>query len=461
MAGAAFFDLDRTLLLGPSGPELTRAMVGAGLAPDRRVPGLGLLTELYRRFGENLPVMALARAAALAAKGWSVEAVAEAAEQAAKVLEANVAPYARSVLDEHQAAGRPVVLATTTPEHLVKPLADRLGFDDIVATRYGVADGRYTGALDGRFVWATGKREAVREWADAHGVSMRESWAYTDSVYDLPLLNAVGHPVAVNPDPRLRAVALARRWPMRWLDAPPGVPRLAGSEPLDVVRWLSRPELFPFARFDIAGAEHIPARGPAIVVANHRSYFDTVAVGLTVLRTGRLIRFLGKREVFDAPVVGGLASAMGGIRVDRGSGSGRPLREAERALAAGELVALMPQGTIPRGPAFFDPVLVGRPGAARLVAATGAPVIPLGLWGTERVWPRSARVPNVFNVFSRPTVRVRVGSPVEGLDGRDERADTQRIMAAIASLLPPEAAEERTPTAEELVRTYPPGRAPS
>ena len=79
---------------------------------------------------------------------------------------------------------------------------------------------------------------------------------------------------------------------------------------------------------------------------------------------------------------------MGGIRVDRGTGSDEPLQAAADALAGGEVVAVMPQGTIPRGPAFFDPELKGRWGAARLAAMSEAPVIPIGLWGTEQVWPR-------------------------------------------------------------------------
>ncbi|HEV7689009.1 MAG TPA: HAD-IB family hydrolase, partial [Acidimicrobiia bacterium] len=140
--------------------------------------------------------------------------------------------------------------------------------------------------------------------------------------------------------------------------------------------------------------------------------------------------------------------------------SDAPLREAERALDAGELVALMPQGTIPRGPAFFEPVLVGRGGAARLAAATGAPVIPIALWGTELVWPRSSRLPNLVNVTSPPTVRTRVGPAVSGLTGRSVPADTKRIMAAIMGLLPAESKARRQPSPEELARTYPSGHQP-
>ena len=254
----------------------------------------------------------------------------------------------------------------------------------------------------------------------------------------------------------MRVLAIARRWPILWLDVPPGVPKFLGLEPFDVVRLFARPELFPYARFDIDGLDNIPQDGAAIVVANHRSYFDTAAIGITVARAGRPVRFLGKKEVFDAPVVGQLARALGGIRVERGSGSDRPLEEAERALQAGDLVALMPQGTIPRGRAFFDPELQGRPGAARLADATGAPIVPVGLWGTERVWPRSARVPNVTNVVHPPTVRVRVGRPFTVL-GTDVDANTARIMAAIMDLLPREARERREPSAEELARSVPPG----
>ena len=118
-------------------------------------------------------------------------------------------------------------------------------------------------------------------------------------------------------------------------------------------------------------------------------------MALAIARSGRTVRFLGKKEVFDAPIVGQLAKAMGGIRVERATGSDEPLRHAAEALEAGQMVAIMPQGTIPRGRAFFDPELKGRWGAARLAAMTKAPVIPVGLWGTEKVWPRSARLPNV------------------------------------------------------------------
>jgi len=457
MAGpAAFFDLDRTVLSGASGPLLTEALQAAGLAPKRALPGQGLLYRFFDVVGETLPSIVLARAAAFVSRGWPAAVVREAAVQAAERLDTLVAPYARPLLDEHRKAGRPVVLATTTPYDLICPFAERLGFDDVIATRYRADDGgAYTGGLDGEFVWSAGKLRAVRAWAAAQGVDLRDSYAYSDSFYDLPLLGAVGHPFAVNPDPRLVAVALARRWPLLWLDVPPGVPKFAGIEPFDVVRLTARPELFPFARFTFEGLEHLPSDGPAVVACNHRSYFDPVALGLAVARAGRPLRFLGKKEVFDAPVVGQLARAMGGIRVDRGSdAAGSSLQEATRALNAGELVGIMPQGTIPRGRDFFDPVLKGKTGAARLAAVTRAPVIPVGIWGTEHVWPRASKVPHVWNVTSPPAVTVRFGAPVP-LGYEDVHADTEAVMSAIVDLLPTQARVWHEPTDEELARAKP------
>ena len=99
-----------------------------------------------------------------------------------------------------------------------------------------------------------------------------------------------------------------------------------------MIQAFARPQLMPGVRFDIEGTDRIPTEGPAILVGNHRSYFDALAIGYTVSQVGRPLRFLGKKEVFDVPVVGQLASALGGIRVDRGTGSDEPLQAAAEAL---------------------------------------------------------------------------------------------------------------------------------
>ena len=457
MAGAAFFDLDRTLLGEASGPVLSRALRGAGIGGSE-FPFEPLLYKLFNTVGETLPSMILARQGAALLKGARRDDVREAAATAVHGLRKLMQPYAEQVMNEHREAGMKVVMATTTPYDFILPFATALGFDDVVATRFAVdADGVYTGELDGHFVWSQGKLNAVREWASANNVSLGECHAYSDSFYDAPLLSAVGNPFAVNPDARLALLAAARRWPVKNFDVADGIAKVpvVGLEVQKLALALTRPSTFPFARFSVKGVDNIPKSGPAILVANHRSYFDVAAVAMAVARSGRTVRFLGKKEVFDAPIIGQIATAMGGIRVDRGTGSDEPLLAAADALLIGEMVAIMPQGTIPRGRDFYEPVLKGKWGTARLAAQVKAPVVPIGLWGTENVWPRNSRVPNVLNIVNPPTVRIVVGSPV-ALTYSDIEADTNRIMGAIMNLLPDESRFVIEPTEEQIKRASPP-----
>ena len=453
---AVFIDLDRTLLCRASGQILNRALIEQGVLPEgRSLPGDKVLYAVNDRLGENLVSMGLVRAAARVARGWNQEEVQAAGRRAVSRLSEIVAPFAPQRLAAFRAEGHRLVLSTTTPADMIGPFAEAIGFDDLIATNYEVEDGRYTGRLYDGFVWGTGKLRAVRAWTEENKIDLADCHACSDSIFDVPLLASVGSPHAVNPDPSLTLVATARCWPVEHWDRPPGVPSVVGLEPYHMLRPFVRKLSFPYARFDISGVEHVPQRGPVLLASNHRSYFDVAALALVARDIGRPVRFLGKKEIFDAPVVGSIARAIGGIAVDRGSGSAQPLRAAESALKAGEVVVVLPQGTIPRGYDFFDPELHGKTGTARLAASTGATVVPVGLWGTEKVWPRSARVPDFTLVRHPPTVTVRVGKPVP-LSLTDAKADSAAIMTAISALLPPEGRVRHEPTAEELARSKPP-----
>ena len=414
-----------------------------------------MLFGLFDLVGETLPSILLTRQGARAAKGWVQAEVQQVGRQVAGPLVERVEPYALQALADHRTMGHQLVLATTTPHDVIQPFAAELGFDHVLATRYRVDDGRYTGEIDGEFVWNRGKARSVQVLANANGIDLDASYAYSDSIFDRPLLGSVGNPVAVNPDPRLLIYAKAKGWPIVWFNAPPGVPKPQGIEPQAVLAQLARPELFPWMRLDLDGLEHLPADGGVILASNHRSYLDPLAIGFVGAKVGRPVRFLAKKEVTDAPVVGPITTALGAIRVDRGSGSGAPLAQAAAAVRAGELVAVFPQGTIPRGEAFFRPELEGRTGAARLALETGAALTPVGVWGTERAWPRSSRVPYVMNLADPPVIRVRVGRPFEPASG-DPVEVTSELMARIVDLLPPEARHHRTPTAHDLTLTHPP-----
>ena len=180
-----------------------------------------------------------------------------------------------------------LVLATTTPYDLVRPLADLLGFDDVVATRYGVADdGTYNGAIVGHFVWANGKLGRSAPGRPSTASTWRTTTSTPTACTTRRCCRRSAIPLVVNPDPRLRLVAAARRWPILHLDVPEGVPKILGVEPQQVAQAFNRPELIPYARFEFEGEDHIPRRGPAIVVANHRSYFDVVSMSLLFAKSG-------------------------------------------------------------------------------------------------------------------------------------------------------------------------------
>jgi putative phosphoserine phosphatase / 1-acylglycerol-3-phosphate O-acyltransferase len=434
---AAIVDVDRTLLTGRPGRMLRDGLHPAGVA----LPPGPLSTRLS--------LLALR-----SALGWRDAAAVREAATAAGEAVVEVAPHLRPLLDDHRAAGDRVLLVSAAPPEIAEPLGELLGAEAVVGTRWA-EDRGLLAPLEGPLIWARSKAGAATGWLRSAGIRPRAAHGYADNFFAGPLLASVGHPVAVDPDARLTLLARTRGWPVRYLDVPEGVVKVAGRELQEWFRPLTGLEPVLNARVEIAGLEHIPGHGAAILAFNHRSYFDAAVVGLVASRAGRSVRGLGKKEVLDAPVLGPLARAIGTIRVDRSTGSDEPLEAASLALRAGEVVMIAPQGTIPRGPAFFEPELQGRWGVARLAALTAAPVIPLGLWGTEQVWPRSARLPRI-DPRHRPVVTVRIGAPVS-LAHDDPDTDTKAIMTAITDQLPPEAHERRTPTEAELRRTYPSG----
>ena len=223
MTTAAIFDLDRTLISGSSAQVFGDKLADVGVgAPS--IPGQSLLFKLYETFGEDPISMRLARQGAKLFAGHRVADVEAAALLGADVLVHRVLPHARAEIERHKANGTTLVMATTSPKDLVGPLAASLGFDEVISTEYRSVHGVYDGTIDGEFLWGQGKADAVAAWAGAAGIDLTESWAYSDSFYDVALLSLVGNPVAVNPDQRLAGVATARRWTIRDFERPKGVP---------------------------------------------------------------------------------------------------------------------------------------------------------------------------------------------------------------------------------------------
>ncbi len=182
-------------------------------------------------------------------------------------------------------------------------------------------------------------------------------------------------------------------------------------------------------RLRVAGAEHLPASGSAILAANHVSALDPIVISVIPYRAGRTIRFLTAAEFFDKPLVGWALKRYRQIPVRRGGADWEALRRTAAVIGDGTLAGIFPEGRV-RHPG--EPPLPGNKGAARVALAAGMPVVPVGVWGTQERFPRGGlRVRGDL----RPSVAVVLRPPMGvGGDPRsrvDVRALTDRIMAEI------------------------------
>jgi HAD superfamily hydrolase (TIGR01490 family) len=211
--GAAFFDLDRTLMAGSSGLYWARAARSAGLLTRRRMARYGWENLKFRLQGST--DQATDRVRREVGEMIAGQRVANLQRLAPKVLAGvlpRLYPQMLEVAYAHQDAGRPVFICTAASQEMADMLAAVLGFDGALGARSEIVDGRYTGRAAGPFTYREGKAQAMRELAAREGLELSASYAYSDSESDLPMLRAVGHPVAVNPDSRLRRVAREEGW---------------------------------------------------------------------------------------------------------------------------------------------------------------------------------------------------------------------------------------------------------
>ncbi len=212
---AAFFDLDRTLIAGSSAFILGITAHRAGLMPTRQLLRDGRAALAFKLRGSNDRTTEDVRERILGAvRGMRYDdLVALNAEVLPKLL-AKVRPEARRLLDLHRHAGRNTYIVSAAPVELVEPLAHSLGMTAGIGTRSEIVDGVYTGRLAGPFCYGPGKVTAMEEIARWDGLDLSQCYAYSDSASDLPMLEAVGHPVAVNPDSKLERRARDHGWPI-------------------------------------------------------------------------------------------------------------------------------------------------------------------------------------------------------------------------------------------------------
>ena len=232
MASAAFFDLDKTVIAKSSTLAFGRPFYKGGLVNRRAVLKSSFAQFVYLLQGADEDSMDKMRDYLKAlCTGWPVQQVHDiVAETLHDLIDPLVYAEAVELFEEHRAAGREVVLVSSSGEEVVGPIGEMLGVDRVIATRMVVEDGLYTGEI-AFYAYGPGKRTAIEELASKRGWDLADCYAYSDSATDAPMLEAVGHPVAVNPDKALRKVAVERDWPIRAFAKPVRASRRVPSPP--------------------------------------------------------------------------------------------------------------------------------------------------------------------------------------------------------------------------------------
>jgi HAD superfamily hydrolase (TIGR01490 family) len=212
---AAFFDLDKTIIAGSSALAFSGPFRRKGLLTRRAVLRSGYAQLLIMLSGADAATMeALRRRITALCTGWEVAQIrAIVAETLHEIVEPLVYAEATELIAAHKADGDEVVVLSASGVEVVEPIAALVGADRFLATRMAVRGGRYTGEIE-LYLYGEQKAQAARDIAAACGYRMADCRAYSDSITDLPLLEAVGHPTAVNPDRALRRVAEQRGWPV-------------------------------------------------------------------------------------------------------------------------------------------------------------------------------------------------------------------------------------------------------
>jgi len=218
---AAFFDLDKTIIAKSSALAFSKPFYAGGLINRRSVLRSAYAQFVFHLGGADHDQMEKMREfLSKMVTGWHVDTVREIiAETLHNIVEPLVYDEAVSLIEDHHLAGRDVIIVSASGSEMVEPIGELLGVDAVVASRLSTEEGRFTGAID-FYAYAENKAVAMQELAEQRGYDLSRSFAYSDSITDVHMLEVVGHPHAVNPDKELRRVAREREWPILTFDRP-------------------------------------------------------------------------------------------------------------------------------------------------------------------------------------------------------------------------------------------------
>ncbi len=425
----AFFDLDRTLVAGFSiFTFLLDGLLGGRIGPA----GIAqfLRGALWFQLGQTGFSGFVSETLTLlgGASENDFEALAE--RVFAERMAADVYPEARALVQAHLRKGHTLAIVSSATRYQAEPLARDLGIPHVLCTRLEVENGRFTGRVMKPTCYGEGKLHAARQLAGERGVDLTQSFFYTDSDEDLPLLEGVGRPRPTNPNTRLAAIARRRGWPTRtfWTRGTPalmdvvrtslaigsffsavvvGLPIIAldrGTRRwanVAATTWGELGTALAGIEVRVSGEAHLWSHRPAVFIFNHQSAVD-------VLLLCKLLRrdfvAISKQEVRKNPFFGPLFAAAGTVFIDRFNRSKaiEALRPAIEALESGLSIAIAPEGTrmpTPRLGRF-------KKGAFHLAMAAGVPIVPLVFRNALDALPKHGFIlrPTTIEVVVHPPI---------------------------------------------------------
>lgn len=429
---AAAFDYDGTLISGYS----------AGAFYEHRIKSLDMgpieltKTALIARGG--IPdAAAFAEFFAFSLAPWKDVEEAELEKLGRKLFKGQIAAKlhheALALVEAHRDMGHTLVLASSAMRFQTEPMAQELGIDHVINTEVEVVDGRLTGAVIGEPLWGDAKARGLQAVAAAQGIDLEQSFAYSNGREDVPFLESVGHPAAVEPDSDLDAEARRRGWPVLRCARPPGsVPgvkdvartaafygglfsaigvgvgvgllRRSRTTLVDVAMGMGSDVSLTLAGVDVevvSGAEHLWSQRPAIFIFNHQSKMDPIVVMKLVREnfTG-----VAKAEAKKIPIFGPLFQ-LGGVAFVERSDNGKAREALEpvvQRLREGTSLIVAPEGTRTPTPRLGE----FKKGPFHIAIQAQVPIVPIVLKGIHTVQSRSGQVvhPGSVEVVVLPPV---------------------------------------------------------
>ncbi|MDH3758031.1 MAG: HAD-IB family hydrolase [Gammaproteobacteria bacterium] len=407
---AAFFDFDGTIIATHSVRDMFLERLKNGEISSQELFDLGDMVTRYllnvSGFGDALV------SAVRNLKGMPERELIELGEKVTREhLAAEIFPEVRAMIAAHEQQGHTVVIVSSATRYQIEPVAKLLGVEHILCTELELEDGRFTGRLKGEACFAENKLQVAQDFAGKQRVKLGKSYFYTNGIEDLSLLEAVGHPVTINPDRKLADVVRENGWRAVHLESRgtfgvgdvvrsllvygTALPLLAAGLPIRALgasereatnislsAWTSVASAIARLKLLVDGEEHLWSHRPAVFIFNHQSAVD-------VLITARMLREdvigVAKKEIKHQLPMGLAFTYTGTIFIDR-EHVGDPqlaLKPAVDALRSGRSVVIAPEGTRSRD-GTLGPFKLG---AFHLARQVGVPIVPIVIHNAQDALP--------------------------------------------------------------------------